>query len=391
VLDASHGIVIPGLVNSHGHAAMTLLRGVADDLTLLDWLQNYIFPAESKNVSPELVYWGTLLGCVEMARSGTTTYADMYMFEEEAARATERAGLRGVLGQSVIGRPVPDFESPEESLAGARAFLERYRDHPLVVPSVAPHALYTTPLDVVKRAHLLAREFGAPLQIHAVEPPEENDEVMAKLGKRTIDALADAGVLGPGTILHHAVWLSDEDIRTIARHRASVSHNPESNMKTASGLARVPELLAAGIAVGLGTDGAASNNNLDMFEEMDTAAKVHKLFRNDPTVLPAKTVFEMATLGGARALGLEDRVGSLEAGKLADVVLVDARHPSLVPLYDVYSHLVYAVKGGDVETVVVNGRIILRDRKMTTVDENEVLQKAREMKTRILKSLARPN
>jgi 5-methylthioadenosine/S-adenosylhomocysteine deaminase len=389
ILDADGRLVIPGLVNSHGHAAMTLLRGLADDLKLLDWLENHIFPAESKNVSPEFVYWGTLLGCIEMARSGTTTYVDMYMFEEDAARATERAGLRGVLGQSVIGFPVPDFKSPEESLAGARAFLERYRNHPLVIPSVAPHALYTTSLDVVKRAHELSLEFGTPFQIHAVEPPEENDQVLAKLGKRTVDALAEAGVLGPGTILHHGIWLSDQDIETIARHGASISHNPESNMKTASGLARVPELLAAGIAVGLGTDGAASNNNLDMFEEMDTAAKVHKLFRGDPTVLPAKTVFEMATLGGARALGLEKRIGSIETGKLADVVLVDARHPSLVPLYDVYSHLVYAVKGADVETVIVNGRIIVRDRRMTTLDEGEVLSKAREMKTRILSSLAR--
>jgi 5-methylthioadenosine/S-adenosylhomocysteine deaminase len=388
-LDAAGHLVIPGLVNAHGHAAMTLLRGIADDLKLLDWLENYIFPAESKNVSREFVYWGTLLGCVEMARSGTTTYADMYMFEEEAARATERAGLRGVLGQSVIGFPVPDFNSPEESLAGARAFLERYRDHPLVIPSVAPHALYTTPLDVVKKAHRLAREFGVPLQIHAVEPPEENEQVMAKLGRRTIDALADAGVLDPGTILHHAIWLSDEDIRTIARHGASISHNPESNMKTASGLARVPELLAAGVAVGLGTDGPASNNNLDLFEEMDTAAKVHKLFRGDPTVLPAKIVFEMATLGGARALGLDERVGSIEAGKLADIVLVDARDPSLVPLYDVYSHLVYAVKGGDVATVVVNGRVVVREGRMTTVDEEEVMAKARELKARVLSSLAR--
>jgi 5-methylthioadenosine/S-adenosylhomocysteine deaminase len=388
-LDAAGHLVIPGLVNAHGHAAMTLLRGIADDLKLLDWLENYIFPAESKNVSREFVYWGTLLGCVEMARSGTTTYADMYMFEEEAARATERAGLRGVLGQSVIGFPVPDFNSPEESLAGARAFLERYRDHPLVIPSVAPHALYTTPLDVVKKAHRLAREFGVPLQIHAVEPPEENEQVMAKLGRRTIDALADAGVLDPGTILHHAIWLSDEDIRTIARHGASISHNPESNMKTASGLARVPELLAAGVAVGLGTDGPASNNNLDLFEEMDTAAKVHKLFRGDPTVLPAKIVFEMATLGGARALGLDERVGSIEAGKLADIVLVDARDPSLVPLYDVYSHLVYAVKGGDVATVVVNGRVVVREGRMTTVDEDEVMAKARELKARVLSSLAR--
>jgi 5-methylthioadenosine/S-adenosylhomocysteine deaminase len=388
-IDAAGHLVIPGLINAHGHAAMTLLRGIADDLRLLEWLEGHIFPAESKNVSPEFVYWGTLLGCVEMARSGTTTYVDMYMFEEEAARATERAGIRGVLGQSIIGFPVPDYRTPEQALEGARAFIERYRGHPLIIPSVAPHALYTTPLEIVERARDLARELGVPLQIHAVEPPEENDQVMEKLGKRTIDALAGAGVLGPGTILHHAIWLSEEDIRTIARYGASTSHNPESNMKTASGVSPVPDLLGAGVAVGLGTDGPASNNNLDMFEEMDTAAKLHKLMRRDATAMPAKTVFHMATLGGASALGISDRLGSLEPGKLADVVLVDARVPELTPLYDVYSHLVYAAKGGNVATVVVNGKVVVRNRRMETVDEGEVLSKARELQGRILESLGR--
>ena len=388
-IDASGHLVIPGLVNAHGHAAMTLLRGIADDLKLLEWLEGHIFPAESKNVSPEFVYWGTLLGCVEMARSGTTTYADMYMFEEEAARATERAGIRGVLGQSVIGFPVPDYRTPEDALAGAKAFIERYRGHPLIIPSVAPHALYTTPLEIVERARDLAREYGVPLQIHAVEPPEENDQMIEKIGKRTIDALAEAGVLGPRTILHHAIWLSEEDVRTIARHGASTSHNPESNMKTASGVSPVPDLLAAGVAVGLGTDGPASNNNLDMFEEMDTAAKVHKLFREDPTVMPARTVFEMATRGGAKALGLGDRIGSIEVGKRADLVLIDLSAPELHPLYDVYSHLVYAVKGAHVRTVVVDGRVIVKDRKITTVDVDEVLQRVAKIRASILASLAR--
>ncbi|HEY7819031.1 MAG TPA: amidohydrolase family protein, partial [Vicinamibacteria bacterium] len=306
-----------------------------------------------------------------------------------AARATERVGIRGVLGQSVIGFPVPDYRTPEEALAGARALLERYRGHPLIIASVAPHALYTTPLEIVVKAKDLAREYGAPLQIHAVEPPEENDQVLAKLGKRTIEALADAGILGPGTILHHAIWLSPDDIQTIARHGAATSHNPESNMKTASGTSPVPDLLAAGVSVGLGTDGPASNNNLDLFEEMDTAAKLHKLVRQDATAMPAKTVFHMATLGGARALGIADRVGSLEPGKLADLVLIDARVPELTPLYDVYSHLVYAVKGGNVETVVVNGRVVVRDRRVETVDEAEAMAKANELKARILESLKR--
>lgn len=386
-LDAQGHLVIPGLINAHGHAPMTLLRGIADDLALLEWLQGYIFPAESKNVTPEFVYWGTLLGSIEMARGGTTTYADMYYFEDEVARATAEVGIRGVLGQTVIGFEAPDYETPEKALEGARAFIEKYRHHALIIPSIAPHALYTTDLDIVRKAQRLAASYGVPFQIHAVEPPEENDQMMEKLSKRTIPALHDAGVLAPGTILHHSIWLDANDIALIAGSGASISHNPESNMKTASGIAKIPELLAAGIAVGLGTDGAASNNNLDMFEEMDSAAKLHKIMRMDPTALPATTVFEMATLGSAKALGLDDRIGSLEVGKLADVVLVDASSPELTPMYNVYSHLVYAVKAGNVRTVIVNGKIVVRDREVTTVDTEAVLKKAREFKKKIWESL----
>jgi 5-methylthioadenosine/S-adenosylhomocysteine deaminase len=386
-LDASGQLVIPGLINAHGHAPMTLLRGIADDLTLLDWLQGYIFPAESKNVSPEFVYWGTLLGAIEMVRGGTTTFADMYYFEEDVARATAEVGIRGVLGQTIIGFPAPDYPTPEKALEGARAFIEKYKDHPLIIPSVAPHALYTTDLDIVKKAHELAASYGVPFQIHAVEAPQENEQMMKKLGQRTIPALYDAGVLAPGTILHHAIWLDANDIALIARSGASTSHNPESNMKLASGVAKIPELLAAGVAVGLGTDGAASNNNLDMLEEMDSAAKLQKITRMDPTALPATTVFEMATLGSARALGLDDRLGSLEVGKLADVVLVDVSSPELTPMYHVYSQLVYAAEAGNVSTVIVNGKIIVRDREVTTVDTEAVLEKARELKKKIWESL----
>jgi 5-methylthioadenosine/S-adenosylhomocysteine deaminase len=387
-IDASDHLVIPGLVNTHGHVAMTLLRGLADDMKLMDWLEQFIFPAESQNVTPEFVYWGTLLGCAEMALNGTTTYTDMYYFEEEVARATEAVGLRGVLGQTVIGFPAPDYESPEKALSAARTFIERYRDHPLVVPSVAPHALYTTPLDVVEKAHALAEEFGVPFQIHAVEAPEENDQMLERIGKRTIDALDHAGLLGPRTILHHGIWLSDADIDRIVRRGAVVSHNPESNMKTASGVARIPDLLARGVVVGLGTDGPASNNNLDLFEEMDTAAKLHKLHRQDTTVMPAKTVFDMATRMGAQALGLSDRIGSIEAGKLADLAIIDVSSPALTPLYDVYSQLVYAVKAADVRTVIVNGRVVVRDRSLTTVQINEIRAKAREIQEQVLLSLS---
>ncbi len=379
-LDARGHLLIPGLVNTHGHVAMTLFRGLADDLSVQDFLHSYIFPAEAKNVTPEFVYWGTRLGCLEMARAGITTFADMYYFEEEAARATSEVGLRGVLGQTIIGFPAPDYGTAREALVGTERFLERFAEHPLIVPSVAPHALYTTPIEVIRDAREMAREHGVPLQIHAAETEDET---------ATIAALDEAGILVPGTLLHHAIALSDHDVERIAASGASVSHNPESNMKTAAGLARVPELLEAGVAVGLGSDGPASNNNLDLFEEMDTAAKLHKIVRRDPTLLDARTVFEMATLGGARALGLEDRVGSIEEGKLADLVLIDLSAPELVPLYDVYSHLVYTIKGGHVTTVIVDGRIVVRDRNVVTVDTAEVVAKARELQVKIRESLER--
>jgi 5-methylthioadenosine/S-adenosylhomocysteine deaminase len=375
-LDARGHLVIPGLVNAHGHAPMVLFRGIADDLPLMEWLNGVIFPAEAKHVDREFVYWGTLLACVEMARSGTTTFADMYYFEEEVARAVDRAGLRGVLGQTIIGFPAPDYKTTEAALAGAEGFLRQYRDHPRVVPSVAPHALYTTSLEVVRQAHALARRYRAPFQIHAAESQEEDRVVRAKLGQTAVPALDGAGVLGPGTILHHGITLTDDDIRRLGLRGAGVSHNPGSNMKGAAGLARVPEMLAAGISVGLGTDGAASNNNLDLFEEMDIAARVHKLFRQDPTVMPAREVFRMATLGGARVLGMGDRIGSIEVGKQADLVLVDLHQPELTPLYEPYSHLVYAIKGGHVRTVLVAGRVVVKDRKMTTLDAEEVMARA---------------
>lgn len=386
-IDAAGHIVIPGLVNTHGHIPMVLLRGIADDLKLMEWLENYIFPIEAKSVTKEFVYWGSLLACLEMARSGTTTFTDMYYFEEEIARATEQAGLRGVLGQTIIGIAAPDYKNPDEALAGAESFLERYKDHPLVVPSIAPHGLYTTSFEVIQRAHQLAKKFDAPFQIHAVEAREEDRLVQEKLGKKTIEALDAAGVLGPGVLLAHGVWLSAEDIRRVAKSGAGISHNPESNMKTASGVAPVPELLEAGIPVGLGTDGPASNNNLDLFEEMDTAAKLHKLMQDDPTVLPARDVFSMATIGGARALGMEDEIGSIEVGKRADLALIDIRRPELTPLYDIYSQLVYTTKGAHVKTVIVNGRMILEDRDMLTLDEAEVLAQARKIQAQISKNL----
>jgi 5-methylthioadenosine/S-adenosylhomocysteine deaminase len=382
-LDAAGRLVIPGLVNAHGHVPMILMRGLADDRPLLDWLQKVVFPTEAKHVSPDFVYWGTLLACLEMARSGTTTFADMYYFEGEIARAADEAGMRAVLGQTVIGFPAPDYKSPAEALIGTEAFLRAWRGHPRITAGVAPHALYTTPLPAVRDAFALARRHQAPIQIHAHESADEDRLVREAHGRTTLAVLEAQGLLGPDVLLHHAITVTDDDLALMARRGVSVSHNLESNMKVAVGLLRLPELLAAGIPVGLGTDGAASNNNLDLFEEMDSVAKVHKLFRRDPTVLPAREVFRLATRGGARALGLGDRVGALEAGRRADLVIVDASSPEGLPAHDVYSQLVYSLKGGAVRTVVVDGRVIVRDRVMTTLDVARVAEKARAFGARL--------
>jgi 5-methylthioadenosine/S-adenosylhomocysteine deaminase len=389
-LDATGQLVIPGLINTHGHAPMVMFRGLADDMRLMEWLNDVIFPAEKKNVDADLSYWGTLLSSIEMLRSGTTTFVDMYYFEDDMARAVDKIGVRAVLGQTIIGFPAPDFKTPEESLAATEAFIKKYKSHPRIIPSPAPHAIYTTALDIVKKARELSVKYGVPFQIHARENAQEDEQVKQKFGKTTIEVLEDAGILGPGVLLHHTVTLSDTDIPRLVRFHVATSHNPESNLKVAAGIAPVPSMLRAGVTVGLGTDGAASNNNLDMFEEMDTAAKIHKVARNDPTVMSAREVFRMATLGGAAAIGMADRLGSLEAGKLADVVLVDLSAPELHPLYDVYSQLVYAIKGAHVRSTIVGGKVVVRDRNVTTVDTSEVLSHTLEIQRRIQKSLGRP-
>ena len=384
MIDATGHLVIPGLVNTHGHAAMSLLRGLADDLPLLTWLNDYIFPAEAALVAPDFVYWGTLLSSIEMLKGGTTTFADMYYFRDDMARATIDAGIRSVTGPHVIGFATPDYATPEESLAEAAEFMERYRDHPTVVPAVAAHALYTTPLAAVETAARLANQYDAPFQIHAVEDPSEDDTAREQTGMGVIEALESIGALRPGTVLAHSIYLSDEDIERIAASGAGIAHNPQSNMKLGIGRAApAAAALAAGIPVGIGTDGPATNNDLDMFDEMDAAAKVQKFMLADPAALPAETVFRMATMGGARVLNLQDEIGSLEAGKRADIVLLDTRRPGLTPLYRVYSLLVYAARGSDVTTVLVNGRIVVRDREILTVDEDEVMERARGFGDRV--------
>ena len=379
-INASGSVVIPGLINTHTHAPMVMYRGLADDLPLQDWLTKYIFPAEAKTVSREMVRVGTQLAAVEMIQSGTTAYADMYYFEEEIARATKAAGLRGVLGQTLIDFPVADAKTFDEGLARAEAFIKEFAADDLIVPAVAPHAPYTVSGDHLKAARALATKYSVPYIIHLAETKTEVSDMQKAHGGMTPVAYLDSlGALGPRTLAAHVVWATPADIAILKARQVAVSHNPESNMKLASGVAPVPALLAAGVTVGLGTDGAASNNDLDMFEAMRMAAFLHKVQSADPQVIPAATALEMATINGAKALGLETKIGSLEAGKKADVVVVSMSSARQTPLYDPISHLVYATRGDDVRTVVVNGKVLMRDRRLTTLNEAAVIAAARKL------------
>jgi 5-methylthioadenosine/S-adenosylhomocysteine deaminase len=355
----------------------------------MDWLQNYIFPAEAKTVTPEFVRAGTRLAALEMIRSGTTTYADMYYFEEEIARTTKAAGLRAVLGQTIIQFPVPDAKTPAEGLARTERFIREFAKDDLIVPAVAPHAMYTLDAATLKAARALADRERAPVIIHLAETQDEVTIAREKHNRTPVQYLDSLGFFGPRTLAAHGVHLTSEDIATLETRGVGVSHNPESNMKLASGTAPVPALRAAHVAVGLGTDGAASNNDLDMFEAMRQAALLHKLQSNDPRTLPAPDVLAMATREGARALGMEPDIGSLEAGKRADVIVVSMSAPRQTPLYDPLSHLVYATRGDDVRTTIVNGRVIMRDRKVLTLDETAVLGEARSLAAQVRQAVGK--
>jgi 5-methylthioadenosine/S-adenosylhomocysteine deaminase len=382
-IDAGGDVVMPGLVNTHTHAPMVLYRGLADDLALMEWLQKYIFPAEAKTVTPAFVRAGTRLAALEMIRSGTTTYADMYYFEEEIARETKAAGLRGVLGQTIIQFPVADAKTPAEGLARAGRFLREFGSDDLIVPALAPHSMYTLEAATLKEVRALADRERAPVLIHLAETADETKVAQEKYKATPAAFLDSIGFFGPRTLAAHGVHLTPADVSLLARRGVGLSHNPESNMKLASGTAPVPALRAAGVTVGLGTDGAASNNDLDMFEAMRQAAFLHKLQSNDPRTLPAAEVVGMATREGARALGLAGQIGSLEPGKRADMIVVSMSSPRQTPMYDPLSHLVYATRGDDVKTTIVNGRVLMRDRKVLTLDEPAVLDEARRLAAQV--------
>ena len=382
-IDAPGGVVMPGLVNTHTHAPMVLYRGLADDLALQDWLERYIFPAEAKTVSPEFVRAGTRLAALEMIESGTTTFTDMYYFEEEIAAVAKAAGLRGVLGQTLIQFPVADAKTPAEGLARAERFMKAWAGDALIVPTVAPHSPYTLDAATLERSRELADRFGAPMLIHVAETETELGDSEAAHQLTPVAWLDSLGLFRGPTLVAHAVWVTPADIATLAARHVAVAHNPESNMKLASGAAPVTDLRSAGVAVGLGTDGAASNNDLDLFEAMRQASFLQKLRTRDPRAIPALAAIEMATIDGARALGLGALTGSLEPGKRADVITVSMAAARQAPIYDPLSHLVYVTRGDDVRDVVVNGRVLMRDRRVLTLDAPAILAEAKVWAARV--------
>jgi len=388
VVDAKGKLVLPGFINGHTHVPMTLLRGLHDDVTLDEWLRKYIFPAEAKNVTEEFVRWGTRLAAAEQIRGGVTTFADMYYFEDAVAEETKAAGMRGVLGETFIDFPAPDNKTNAVALDYTEKFLKRWQGDPLIHAAAAPHSIYTCSKKTLQDAAALARKYNAPILIHVAEMKKELDDSRAQNGTTPVQYLDKIGVLGPDVVAAHCIFVDETDRQLLAQKQTGCVHNPSSNMMLASGVSPVPELRAAGVAVGLGTDGpAGSNNDLDLMEEMDLAAKLQKITKMDPRALGAQSVVEMATIEGAKALHMEKEIGSLETGKKADIILIGLDAPNAVPMYDIYAQLAYALKGSDVQTVVIGGRIVLRDHKLLTVDEPAAIAKAREYKTKVAASL----
>jgi 5-methylthioadenosine/S-adenosylhomocysteine deaminase len=387
-IDARGKLIVPGFVNGHTHVPMTLFRGLHDDVTLNDWLYKYIFPAEAKNVNEEFVRWGTRLAAAEQIRSGVTTFADMYYFEDAVAEETKKAGMRGVLGETFIDFPAPDNKSEAEMLAYTERFLQKWQGDSLIQAAPAPHSIYTCSRKTLQDAATLARKYHAPILIHLSEMKKEWDDSLKQNGMSPTQYLDKVGLLGPDVVGAHCIFVDEADRKTLAARNVGCVHNPSSNMMIASGVSPVPEMRSAGIAVGLGTDGpAGSNNDLDLMEEIDLAAKLAKITKMNPLALNAQAVVEMATIDGARALHMEKMIGSLEAGKKADLVLIGLESPNAVPMYDPYAQLAYALKASDVETVIIGGRVVMRDHQLLTINQAEALAKAREYKQKIAASL----
>jgi 5-methylthioadenosine/S-adenosylhomocysteine deaminase len=386
-IEARGHLILPGLVNAHTHVAMTLLRGVKDDQELMTWLTKYMFPLEARFVTPQFVRCGALLACWEMIASGTTAFADNYFFEEEVARAADESGLRALAGQGILDVPTPDAKEGTEGLARAEAFLTEWQGHPRVTPALSPHSCYTVGPETFRKTRDLAARFGAPVMTHLAESPGELALVRERYATTPVRHLGGLGILDSSLTAAHCVTVDEEEIGLLARAGVGVVHCAESNMKLASGVAPVGRMLAAGLSVGLGTDGAASNNDLDLFGEMGTVAKLHKVHALDPTAMPARQVLRMATVGSAAALHMEKEIGSLEAGKRADLILVDASGPNALPLYDPCSYLVYSARADAVQTVIVEGQILMERRRLKTLDTESIRREAERFGRRVAAAL----
>jgi len=376
--------VMPGLVNVHTHAAMTCFRGLADDLPLMMWLTEHIFPAEKK-INGDIVYKGTLLACAEMILGETTTFADMYLFADQVAKAAKEAKMRALIGEVIYDFPSPNYGSPEKGIQFTKALIDEWKGDDLISVAVEPHAVYTCSPQLLKECERIVEQFQVPLVIHLSENEEEIKQVNKKYGKTPVQHLDGLGLLGSKLLGVHCVVLTEKDMECLEKNDVKVAHNPESNMKLASGVSPVPDLLKRGITVGLGTDGCASNNDLDMWGEMDTCAKLHKVFLLDPTVMPAQKVVRMATIEGAKAIGMADRIGSLHEGKRADIIIVDLKKPHLTPMYQVYSHLVYSASAHDVKTSIINGEVVMSDRKLLTLDKEKVMESVKEIARNVIR------
>lgn len=374
IIDAGGGIIMPGLINSHTHAAMTIFRGLADDLPLMTWLNDHIFPAEA-GLNPEKVHDGALLACAEMILSGTTCFCDMYLFEDHVAQAAKEAGMRAVVGEVLFDFPSPNYGSLDKGFLYTEMLIEKYKDDHLINIAVEPHSPYLCAPDLLQKASLLAQKNDLLLVIHVSETQSEISQIKERYGFTPVGFLASLGVLFPNLLACHCVHLTENDISLLKKHDVKVAHNPESNMKLASGIAPVSEMLKKEVCVGIGTDGCASNNNLDIFHEMSMAAKLGKVHMHDPSAMTAKSVLRMATTDGARALGLSDVTGSIEPGKKADIIILDMRKPHLTPMYNPVSHIVYAVRGRDVTTSVINGKLIMEERKLLSLDISKIAGK----------------
>lgn len=384
VLGGKGKVVFPGLINTHTHAAMVYFRGLADDLPLQEWLEKHIWPAESKWMSAEFVEDAVGLACLEMLKSGITTYTDQYFFQSVAAKKVSKIGMRGVLGAGVIDFPFTGYASSvEDYFTNAEDFINEFKDDELITPCIAPHATYTCSPENYQRSNEISEKYNVPIHTHVAETEFEISQIKDRYGKTPVEHLDAIGLLSERFIAAHCVWLTDKDIEILAERKVGVSHCIESNLKLASGIAPVPKLLNAGVKVAFGTDGAASNNDLSILGEMSTAAKVHKAISGDPTVLDSKTALLMATKNGADIIGLGNRVGSIKAGKKADIVIANLNKPHLLPIYDIYSHITYSMRSSDIETVLVNGKVVVDNRILTTIDEGEILAKAKEWQEKI--------